>query len=233
MFEADSNEPKEMFVLLAPTLDELEIGPLNQNGYSDYTWQTYEGIRKQTERKTWNELLGGLDDVEEQMQRHLNAFPDDEHVFLLEGMAVKTDIGSVTLKPSANGKVYVRGFPYKKRMKAMYSWLYEIGKYVEVIQTTGLSETATALVAMYEADQKENHKTLHRHIKTMQFTADPVILQYMNILPRGIGERTAEALKTRFSNMKELCRADAIELVKCEGIGATTARSIMQALGTY
>ncbi len=233
-FDADSNEPQEMFQLLSQTLgDKLEVGPLNTHDLSDYVWHDFSGTRKQVERKTWGELLSNIDAVEEQMQRHLNNWPDDEHIFLFEGMGIKDTIGTRVLKQTKGGKIWVKGFQYKgRRMKAVYAWLYEIGKYVEIIPTAGISESASALVAMYEADQKEEHHTLHREIKKMSFTSDPVVQQYMNLLPRGIGEKTAKALKVKFPTMKQLIYAKAPDLVQCEGIGSVTARSIMQALGT-
>ncbi len=233
-FDADSNEPQEMFQLLSQTLgDKLEVGPLNANTLSDYVWHDFSGTRKQTERKTWGELLSNLDAVEEQMQRHLNNWPEDEHIFLLEGMAIKAIIGSQVLKPSKGNKVWIKGFQYKARkMKAVYAWLYQIGKHVQIIPTAGVSESASALVAMYEGDQKETHATLHRHIKLVNFSPDPVILQYMNLLPKGIGEKTAKSLKVKFPSMKHLVFATAADLVRCEGIGSVTARNIMQGLGT-
>jgi ERCC4-type nuclease len=233
-FDADTNEPQEMFKLLSQTFgDKLEVGPLNANGLSDYVWHDYSGTRKQVERKTWTEILSDIDAVEEQMQRHLTLHPNDEHIFLLEGMAIKDIIGTRVLKQTKTKSVFVKGYQYKgRRLKAVYSWLYQIGKYVEIIPTATVLESATALVALYDADQKENHLTLHRHIKKMNFAPDPKILQYMNLLPKGIGEKTAKSLKRKFPTLKSMVFADIADFTACEGVGAVTARSIMMALGT-
>ena len=234
--EIDNNEPTALISAIAPSVDFYEVGPLNHNGHSDYIWRTGDGIYKEVERKTWPELLSSIDKVEEQLQRHLLDQPSAEHVLLIEGVAIGDQAGSRVLKQTKSG-VFVKGQQYTARMSGVYSWLYEVGKYLEVIQTHCQDDTATALVAMYKADQKDEHTTLRRHIKMTDYNPDPVIQQFMNMIPSsgafrgGIGEKRAIALRRHYNSVYDICNTSIEELIICDGIGRTVAKSLLIALG--
>lgn len=192
----DVNEPPEMFTLIQPVIQNVQVIPLNSDGYADYRWTTYEGKVKQVERKTWGELLGNVDKVEEQLSRHLTKHPQIELVFLLEGLVEQTSNGSRLLHKQKNGFV-TKGRELRTRLNGVYSWLYQIGKYCEIIQTPSLVESATAICAMYKADQKNEHSTLHRTIKQLNYHPDPRVVTLMGISP-GLGEIRASALINQF-----------------------------------
>lgn len=225
----DLNEPQLITSLLAQSI-EFEVGPLNTNGDSDYTWLTLEGTRKQVERKTWAELLGSIDAVEEQMQRHLNERPDDEHVFLLEGMAVAMPKGVGLVESTKKPNVYIVKGQRHERLAGSYAWLYEIGKYVEVVYTPSGEETATMLLAMYNADQKEEHRTLQRHIKKADFHPNPQVLQLMGVAP-GLGEKRASALIRNHGTVWNVLSNKPDVLMRTEGIGKVLATRILKRIG--
>ena len=191
----DSNEPPEMFALIQPVIQNVQIIPLNSDGYADYRWVTCDGKVKQIERKTWGELLQNLDACEEQMQRHLGK-TSIETVYLVEGIAESTSSGSRTLKKQRNGFI-TKEREYRSKLSGIYAWLYQVGKYCEVIQTPSLVESAVALCAMYQADQKSKHTTFNRHIKQLNFHPDPRVTTLMGVSP-GLGNTRATALINQF-----------------------------------
>ena len=195
-FLIDSNEPPEMFMLTKPVLDSIRVTSLNSDGYADYRWTKYDGKTKQVERKTWGELLANTDKVEEQLSRHLNKHPDVELVFLLEGLVEQSGSGCRLLHKQKSGFI-TKGREYRTRLSGIYAWLYEVGKYCEVIQTTGLSESATALCALYQADQKTSHNTFQRTIKQLTFHPNPRVVTLMGISP-GLGDIRSSALINKF-----------------------------------
>lgn len=196
-FLIDTNEPKEVFVAVKPVIDNVRVSPLNSDGYADYRWRTVDGRVKQVERKTWGELLANTDKVEEQLSRHLSKHPSVELIFMLEGIVEQTIAGgSRTLNKQRNGYV-TKGREYRSRLSGIYSWLYEVEQYCQVIQTTSLAESCVALCAMYSHDQKDSHKTFKRHIKQLSFHADPRVVTLMGISP-GLGDVRASALISKF-----------------------------------
>ena len=193
MFKIDINEPVNILMpLMAPVINNLSIDSLNSQGMADYFWRRIDGTYKMVERKTWPELLSNPDKVEEQLQRHLDKYPEVELVFMLEGMVQQNEMGTHILQQTNSG-IFVKGHRYSARLKRIYSWLYEISNYCQVVQTTSLYESATALVAMYDHDQKDNHTTLKRHIKQVEFTSDPRITTLMGA-SSGLGNKRATQL---------------------------------------
>ena len=233
MFRVDNNEPTaEMIPLLIPTLGEgWQVEALNAASYSDYMWANTRGCNTQVERKQWGEVLADTDKVEEQLLRHLNLQPKDEHVLLLEGVATTGWTGTQVLKMTNKG-IMVKGQTYSSRLKGIYSWLYQVQTYMQVVQTTTLRETATALIAMYESDQKDEteHRTFLRHIKATTFHPNPMVVQLMGACP-GLGDKRASALIAKFSTVYGVLSARPADLVQVEGIGPTLARQILQRAG--
>jgi len=139
LLRVDVNEPtSEIVPLLQQTLkDEWKVEALNSATLSDYVWTTTTGTRVQVERKQWGELLAGMDKVEEQLLRHLNLHPQDQHILLVEGVVVNHFTGSQVMKMTAKG-LMVKGQIYSSRMKGLFAWLYQVQSYLQVIQTTTL-----------------------------------------------------------------------------------------------
>ena len=236
--QIDTNEPKDMFVF-AKQVVEARITPLNSDGYADYRWRCADGKTiKQVERKTWGELLADTDKVEEQLHRHLSKHPSVELIFLLEGMVEQTTNGSRVLNKQRNGFVS-KGREYRTRLSGIYSWLYEIGKYCEVIQTHSLNESSIAIVGMYQHDQKDRHTTLHRHIKSITFHPDPRVVTLMGMAP-GVGEVRASALVNKYITPWNILSAgfhgeivvkDKYDLTQVPGIGKVLVDNMLRAIG--
>ena len=205
--------------------------PLNSATYSDYMWANSRGTNTQVERKQWGELLANVDSVEEQLLRHINTHPKDEHVLLIEGVATQHFTGTQVLKMTNKG-IMVKGQTYSARLKGIYAWLYQVQTYMQVVPTATLRETAVALVAMYESDQKDDteHRTFQRHIKASTFHPNPMVTQLMGACP-GIGDKRATALISRFVTVWGVFSARPVDLVQVEGIGPTLAKQILQRIG--
>ena len=239
MLEIDSNEPPMMFAYTVPVLGtNVTQTSLNNNGWADYRWPLPDDTFKHCERKTWGELLANTDKVEEQLYRHLTKQPQSPLVFMLEGMAVSGELRTQLLSSTKSG-IYVRSKGSSIRLKRIYSWLYQIGKYCEVVCTSGLEESATMLVAMYESDQKTEHSVLNRYIKQVTFNPNPQVTTLMGA-SSGIGEARAESLIKHSSTAWNVWSAGwhgipAIntweELTKIEGLGPTIVRNMLRGIG--
>lgn len=192
MLLIDTNEPISDIVPLIGQSVELGIQPLNVAGYADYKWTKHDGTEKQVERKTWPELLSNPDHIEEQLLRHLNKNPTIELVFMLEGMVQQGEIGTYTIRNSRSG-VWAKDHTYTVRLKRVYSLLYAASKYVEIMHTSSIVESATCLVAMYEYDSKPSHEMFNRHIKQTTFNPNPLVTTLMG-MSNGLGDKRATAL---------------------------------------
>ena len=237
-FLIDTNEPPAMFVTLKQAINETRITPLNSDGYADYRWATATGKIKQVERKTWGELLAGTDKVEEQLHRHLSKHPQVELVFMLEGIVEQTPTGTRVLNKQKNGFV-TKGREYRSKLSGIYSWLYQVGKYCEVVQTHSLNESAIALLGMYTNDQKPQHSTFNRHIKQLNFHPDPRVITLMGVSP-GVGEVRAQALINRYISPWNVLSAgftgevvvkDRYELTTVPGIGKVLVDNMLRNIG--
>lgn len=188
--EIDSNEPREMVTMLAPTAQILSNQPLNANGWADYRWKNSSGKYVMVERKTWGEFLANPDRVEEQLQRHLTKNPNVDLVFMLEGVAVQGEIGTHILRPTKSG-VWVQE---KRRsatyMSRVYSLLYQFADYMKVVQTSSIVESGILLASMYKSDQKATHATFNRNIKKVTFHPDPRVAVLMGSCS-GLGDKRA------------------------------------------
>ena len=65
--QIDSNEPPEIVSLISQVMTNIEVGPLNNEGFADYKWTTVSGPVKHVERKTWGEILTSIDHQENKL----------------------------------------------------------------------------------------------------------------------------------------------------------------------
>lgn len=235
MLRIDVHEPAEMASMLASSVP-CEVVPLNSEGFADYWWEGIPVVRKsnrhQVERKTWNELLGNLDSVEDQLRREREAHPDISLKLLVEGLATPSRTGTQVWKLSGNRPIWHTHKDYRLPITAVYSWLYQVGKYMEVYFTADLVTTAKALVAFYKADQKENHVTFHRYLKIIDFHPNPQVEGLMNVMKgTSIGAVRAQALIDRFGTIWHVLSADLKEIAQVEGMGSRTAQQLLRKVG--
>lgn len=229
MLNLDNNEPTIILELLKPCV-ELNIGAWNQAGHSDYHWTNSQGKWVEVERKTWGEIFADVHAVEEQMYRHLRRWPEAYHVFLLEGLAVPTVRGMSNLRSTKNNTIWVKGYDTPRNSKSIKAWLYEIGKAVDIMPSSSMEDSATTLLAMYENDQKSEHRTFSRNYTRPTYTPNYVVSQIMGMYP-GIGETRATALWAKFTTLWNLVNASVKEIQEVHGIGPVLARRILREAG--
>ncbi len=227
----DVHEPVLMKSLLAQV--GFQQYDLNGAGWADYYWENAEGRVRHVERKTWGEL-SDLDAVEEQLHRHLTKNPEASLTWLLEGVATPSDHGFTTYKEahSRGNALFVANSSQHRPLKLIFSWLYGIGKFVEVVQTSSLLATATFLTAMYQSDQKaaSEHTTLQRYYKQVTWHPNPQVSKLMSV-GDGIGSVRAEALIRKFGTLWGVLEADPVEIARVPGIGLATAKKLLQRVG--
>ena len=233
LFGIDVHEPEEALPVLAPVIP-CAVQPLNSEGYADYLWTGVEG-RQQAERKTWYEILAGIDSVEDQLRRQLAAHPDVRLILIVEGVAVPSPTGTTIFKETTKGKrhLFYAGKSYfLGPMKGAYAWLYEVGKYIEVYQTPTYGATLSMLTSFYKADQKAEHGTFHRYLKDITFHPNPMVQRLMGMGNHlGIGPARAEALIKRFGTVLNVAQASPEALAAVEGMGKTGAIKFLRGIG--
>jgi ERCC4-type nuclease len=230
MFKQDVHEPSEMIRLLSPVIPDFEVGPINEQGYADYLWTTKEGEVKQLERKTWQELIGDPDRVEEQLGNHIRS--GNYTIFCLEGVPLPLDDeGISTLKDLSLMKKDDRLIFGRREMhsstrnySSLVAKLYQFEQYCQVHFTTSLKTTALSLAAFYYNDQKgdENHTTFRRYIKTVQQSFNPQVQYLLNSFD-GMGPVRAEAIIKECATYWNFLHSDPKELSnKVKGISEKT-----------
>src|SRR3990167_10961304 len=208
------------------------VEPLNDQGYADYKWQDYADQPVHVERKTWSELVGSLDHVENQLFKHLKTQPEARLVFLLEGVATPEPLGTALWKEA--GRYFVKTYSSQLPIQLTYAWLYQVGKYLEVVQTANLRGTAIMLGALYKSDQKETHTTFNRYLQEPNFHPNPQVAMLMGLLKAAdvsVGEVKAVALINQFGTVYNVVAAKPEQLTLVEGIGMKTAKALLRKLG--
>lgn len=237
--EIDSNEPLEMVTQLSPVIPVLPRQTLNVDGWADYRWQGCDNIWRHCERKTWGEFLANPDRIEEQLHRHLTKQPNARLVFLLEGVPTQGQVGVHLVRPARSGVWVKEKRASMTRLSRVYSMLYQFSNYMQVVQTTSIVESGTMLAALFKADQKDNHETFKRHIKQVEFHADPRVTSLMGIAS-GLGDKRATdiiALTGTPWNFlsagycEHMAIRDWREVTKIKGIGETVVRNVLRAIG--
>lgn len=230
--QADIHEPREVVELLRQSVPTEQFN-LNSDGWADYRWQTDDGIIH-VERKRWPELLHSVSAIESQLMRQLNAHPDARLILLVEGIVVRgaSMVGGTSIVTRTAGKpnIFYSRDQSSITLSAMYAWLYQVSKFMEVYLTPDLETTAMALVAFYTSDQKAEHKTMRRHIKEVDFHTNPQVVSLMGMVP-GLGPIKSEALVLEFGTAWNVLSASPQELAKVPGVGVNEARKWLQRIG--
>ena len=229
MIEIDSHEPESAPLIIGQSVP-CEVVSLNAAQWADYYWQTVDGKDVHVERKTWNELLSGVDKVEDQIRRHLQDKPEARLIFMLEGIVVPTMMGTTILKPANKNSIWVTAQNSSVRLSQTYAWLYQIQQYCEVFMVPDFPALCTALVACYKSDQKEHHDTLQRHFKAATFTPDFRVIQLIGIMP-GMGESRAKALVAEFGTLWNILNSTPEQLQVVPGIGPKLSVELLRMVG--
>jgi len=239
----DHFEPIEIEYLVKQSVPvtRVSLNPL----FADYLFYAVDGHRIQVERKQQDEVLGGMDKVEEQLGRELQNGVE-ETLLLIEGVCepvLGMKVATQTWR-KAKGKsnVMVPGRAYNCSYTGYQAWKSQLDKAgVTIVETFDYTATAMTLVALYQNAQKEEHKTLRRYIKDRIYvqSPNPHVVNLMSIKGGGIGEEIAKALIDRYGTFWYTVNQDvdalAETLIGEEGhekrLGTNRARRLLKAIG--
>ena len=256
MILVDLNESADIINSIKQSVP-VSVMDLNRIHMSDYCFSNYEGKRFQFSRKQAGELLGNIDEAEDQLRDYYkNA---DENFQIVEGL-----ISPVMLSDKSVHHKPITGLPdiyaFKSKMYSyqvqpdgllcpghsfdnltaalLYAWIHRIAEAgITTYWTINWVETARLLVTIFKNEQKpaEEHSTLQRIIKPRiiikehsPFVTGLVLFSHSYKL--GIGEKTAELIAKRFHSFSDLVIADVSEIIM-PGIGELTSTKLLKALG--
>jgi len=239
MVFVDVFEPVELETLIQQSVPTTR-GPFNSHGLPDYHWFAVDGHRIGVSRKQAGELLGGLDDAEEQLRKDMLSV--DEMYLLNEGVFSGTlynkKPGTQVWYPSKDGRFLIPGHKFGTSIASFYAWIYQLDKAgITYLPTFDWTETAQALVTMHNNSIKPEHTTLQRYIKQKitpkQHNHHVETLMGIKGTDRGplLGEGKAKALVERFGTVWYILLQEPEELAQVEGIGLITARKLLKAIG--
>lgn len=255
MLLLDENEPAELVKLLRQSA-EVSVLPLNDKHMGD-VYFTARSKSFQFSRKQAGELLGNVDEAEDQLADYYNSA--DITMQIVEGILSPIKIGyqpvavhssrTATIREQAGGmfayKVEYNGFippghAFDTPASYLAAWIHRLAMAgISTYYTVNVVHTAKVIIAIMRNEEKpeELHKTLNRIIPPrIQIRAqDPFVKAVMalSIVFRfGIGEDRAMALKRAgYNSLLDLSMASVSELCECEGIGRVTAEKLLKAIG--
>ncbi len=237
----DVYEPRQIEELVSQSIPTIRM-TLNHGptGIADYMWFAVDGHRIQVERKQIDEILSGMDKVEEQLRRELgNGI--EETILLYEGTCepipgLKMAVQSWKL--AKKGKIMVPSHKYNVSYSGLQAWFSQLDKSgITVVHTCHYIGTAHTLVALYNNSQKACHTTLKRYIKE-KIRIDPYnehVISLMGIKGANIGEEIGRALIERFGTVWYTLSQDVDSLAETiigkKTLGMARARKIHKAIG--
>ncbi len=221
---------------------------------SDYFFGNYEGKRLQFSRKQAGELLGNIDEAEDQLRDYYEQA--DENYQIIEGiispvrLAIKGkqshNSTDVTTRGTAGstyayriGDNYISEHSYNATVAMLYVWLHRLTKAgITTYWTINWIETARLLMTIYRNEQKppEEHSTLQRVIRPRIQVKEPepflkALMFLSNAYKLQIGETKGQALANRFCNILDLATSSVYDIMEVEGIGKKMAERLLTALG--
>lgn len=233
-------EPQQIELLIAQSIPINKIG-LNTKGFADYLWFCVDGHRIQVERKQVDEILSGMDKVEEQLRRELQN-EVEETILLIEGVC--EPIAGLKMASQswrkAKGKrnIMVSGHKYNVSYSGLQAWKNQLDKAgITIVETFDYVATAMTLVALYNNSQKEEHTTLRRYIKDRIYPKpyNPHILTLMGLAGASIGQEIGEALITRYGTTWYVLNQSVEDLAETaigeKKLGMIRARKILKSIG--
>src|SRR5439155_22158250 len=210
------------------------LASLNDADWAAYWWLDRTEKPVQAERKTWSDLTSGLDIIEYQLRQQMKAHPEARRMLIVEGVALPSMMGTVVYQQSKGSKrdVFYASREQQTRFSMIMAWLYQVEKFIEVYFTADLRATCQALVAFYQADQKENHQTFERYLRVADWHANPQVEAMMAIgRGVGIGPAKAEALIKRFGTIWAVLSARPDQLQQVAGLGRTNSLRLLRKVG--
>jgi hypothetical protein len=251
----DSNEPQELLKAIQQTAP-AQYANLNALHMSDYFFASPLGTY-QFSRKQAGELLGNIDEAEDQLRDYY--YNADKNYQVVEGIISPVPISnfqtdylpddgepSLSIRNLSTGGLYgyrveANGYGHGRQYKIMgslfYAWIHRLAEAgIPTYFTLNWVETAKLLTTIYKNEQKENHTTLQRIIvpRITLKEGDNLVkmLVYLSsALHLGIGEKTAKSIGQHYGSIKDILNSDIKELTKCRDVGKITATRLLTALG--
>ncbi len=184
--EADEFEPNNLVRLMLQSIP-VVVASLNRSHRSDYFFGNYIGETFQFSRKQAGELIGNVDEAEDQLADYYHNA--DHNYQIVEGWISPLPIQGIQIvdhTPTRKAtirdlgqKLYCYAIqPYGKierghsfsavNTSMLYAWIHRLDRAgIATYWTTNWTETAKLLVAIFRNEQKppEEHQTLNRIIK--------------------------------------------------------------------
>ena len=214
--------------------------PLNEMGFADYMWHTWDGKAKQRERKQAGELLGKVKLVEEQLKRQIDLGVADQLGLIVEGMIGPSPTGCIAYAMSMDDKVMYKTGNFRYPYTAIMKWfanLEDVG--IPVRFTPSWKGTAMLIGALHDNDQKPTHSLFTRTIMVPPRIKeyDPYVLTVMGVHNAGFGEEMAKSALGWYQTPIALFNAperDIADTMMDSGkrrIGPAAAGRLVKALG--
>lgn len=226
MLAVDNNEARNQPALLAYLQQHVEVttGSYNETAGSSVVYPDFSIFGGNQvvgwNRKTWPEVLGGLDKTTEQLQREL-AGPVEFLCLGIEGIVRPDERGCWAYSfdwdteriwnTGQVGQVTFHRQHFGISYKAVVAWEQSLSEQgIAVYHTNDPLDTAAHLVALHDLTLRGGeHRTLTRLIKVRQQVnclpeERAFALTAMGIENGGVGEEMALTLAASFSSIKEL-----------------------------
>jgi len=251
MFQ-DQFEPYSIWELLTQSVEVTKMDLNHALGIADYFWYACDGHRVQVERKQIDEILSGMDSVEEQLTREMSNGVE-ETLLLIERFcepipgnraAVQTytrppeGLRKLLRKILKHDDVLVPGHQYNVSYIGLQAWKSQLDKVgITIVETFDWQATVHTLIALYNNSQKLEHTTLRRYIKDRIITTErnPHVLSLMGIKNGGVGEEIAKALIERYGTFWYTINQEpeglAETLIGNKRLGTIRAKKLLEAIG--
>ncbi|KKN53811.1 hypothetical protein LCGC14_0599040 [marine sediment metagenome] len=237
----DNHEPREIEYLIGQSVPTSMPQPgLNSKGFADYLWFACDGHRIQVERKQIHEVLGGINQVEEQLSREMDNGVE-ETLLLIEGVCEPVaglKIATQTWHKAKGKNILIPGRVYNCSYTGYKAWLDQLDKAgITSVETFDYTATAMTLVALYQNSQKKEHKTLKRYIKDRIYieSKNPHIHNLMAVKGGGVGEEIAKAWIEQFGTFWYCINQDAEVLAEVlvneKRVGMARSKKFLKVIG--
>jgi len=234
----DVFEPQLIEDLLSQSLSVNRI-PLNSHGYADYLWHGIDNHIIQVERKQIDEILGGMDRIEEQLRKEMQKA--EENILLWEGTfepIAGTKSACHSFRKAKDGRIMIPGHKYHTSYAGVQAWFYQLDKAGwTIVNTIDQVATSVTLVALYNSSQKAEHTTLLRYIKQKIYppTPNPYVETLMGIKGASIGGEIAQALIERYGTpwytFQQSAEDLAQTLVGDKQLGLVRTKKLLKSIG--
>lgn len=228
----------------------VEVVDLNSKNLPDTFYIGVDGATYGAEIKQPGELLGSLNDVEEQLSREYSRV--DNLALCIAGVVVPDPGGGCRIlswyADGSGGRLSgIRGGqPYRQSYSGYRSWIESVDRWgIRVVELPNKLALATHLVAAYQWSQKpeEQHTTFRKplRLKKQMPQHSPAVLTLMGLVDPAtgrtfVGPEVASALASSFSTVTGILNAPCEELatvVMSSGrrVGPAVAQKILRAVG--